>query len=79
MFAAALLFICLSCMCRGVVAFRRWLHEKAGGDVRWAGGASSSDLGPKLSRQQLRSQWHRHTKDCSACKQVLAYAVPVFA
>ena len=46
MVAAALLFSCHSCMCRGVVAFRRWLHEKAGGDVGWAGGASSSDLGP---------------------------------
>ncbi|KAL3144028.1 hypothetical protein ABBQ32_003832 [Trebouxia sp. C0010 RCD-2024] len=56
----------------GVVTFRRWLDEKAGGDVGWAGGASSSDLPPQLTTEQLRSSWERHTKDCSACKQAIA-------
>jgi len=47
-----------------------WLHEKAGGDVGWAKGATSADLPPKLSRDQLLSRWDRHTKDCASCKQV---------
>jgi len=57
-------------VCRAVAAFRVWLHEKAGGDVGWAKGATSADLPPKLSRDQLLSRWDRHTKDCASCKQV---------
>lgn len=57
---------------RAVAAFRVWLHEKAGGDVGWAKGATSAQLPPKLSRDQLLSRWDRHTKDCASCKQAMA-------
>lgn len=57
---------------RAVAAFRVWLHEKAGGDVGWANGATSADLPPKLTREQLLSRWDRHTKDCASCKKAMA-------
>ena len=63
-------------MRRAVAAFRVWLHEKAGGDVGWAKGATSADLPPKLSRDQLLSRWDRHTKDCASCKQVTLSTSP---
>ncbi len=53
-----------------MVAFRRWLQEKAGGDVGWAGGATSQDLPPKLSRKVVLNRWDRHGKDCASCKEV---------
>lgn len=52
------------------MAFRQWLHERAGGDVGWAGGVTSADLPPARSRQQLLSRWDRHTQHCASCKQV---------
>lgn len=52
------------------MAFRQWLNDKAGGDVGWAGGATSADLPQRRTRQQLLSRWDRHTKDCASCKQV---------
>ena len=64
--------------CRAVVAFRIWLHEKAGGDVGWAHGAKSADLPPKRTRDQLISRWDRHTKDCNSCKTV-SLALDTFA
>lgn len=36
----------------------------------WANGATSADLPPKLTREQLLSRWDRHTKDCASCKKV---------
>ena len=60
-------------LCRGVMAFRQWLNNKAGGDVGWAGGATSADLPPPRTCQQLLSRWDRHTKDCASCKQVSSF------
>jgi len=55
---------------RAVLAFRRWLQEKAGGDVGWAGGATSKDLPAKLSRKEVLNRWDRHGKNCADCTQV---------
>lgn len=57
------------------MAFRQWLNDKAGGDVGWVGGATSRDLPPARTRQQLLSRWERHTKDCASCKQVIPRCV----
>ena len=54
-----------------MLAFRRWLQEKAGGDVGWVGGATSRDLPAKLSRKEVLNRWERHGKNCADCTQVL--------
>ena len=59
------------CLCRAVLAFRRWLQEKAGGDVGWVGGATSKDLPAKLSRKEVLNRWERHGKNCADCTQVV--------
>ena len=54
-----------------MLAFRRWLQEKAGGDVGWVGVATSKDLPAKLSRKEVLNRWERHGKNCADCTQVV--------
>ena len=59
---------------RGVVAWRRWLTQKAGGGPEYAGGGAVGDpfrdsLG-KLRRRELLDRHSQHTQHCAACSQV---------
>ncbi|GAQ89914.1 hypothetical protein KFL_005770010 [Klebsormidium nitens] len=56
----------------GVIAFRTWLSEKAGGDVGWGNGATSADAGPQLPRSQLLNRFNRHAKGCHVCLRAMA-------
>lgn len=53
----------------GIVTFRKWLDEFAGGQPEWQGVQVTSFQ--KLTEQQLYDRWHRHTKYCPHCRQSL--------
>jgi phenylpropionate dioxygenase-like ring-hydroxylating dioxygenase large terminal subunit len=50
----------------GIVTFRKWLDEFAGGSPSWQGNVEGSVK--QLNEQQLYSRWHRHTKHCPSCR-----------
>lgn len=49
----------------GIVTFRKWLDEFAGGSPGWAD--SLKDSAKDLNTEQLYDRWHRHTKLCPNC------------
>jgi len=53
----------------GIVTFRKWLDEFAGGKPAWQGVAEAPFQ--ELSDEQLYDIWHRHTKHCPSCRQSL--------
>lgn len=54
----------------GVIAFRTWFSELAGGAVDWAPG-TPTDLGPVLPREEVIDRYHSHTKNCTHCSKAL--------
>jgi phenylpropionate dioxygenase-like ring-hydroxylating dioxygenase large terminal subunit len=50
----------------GIVTFRKWLDEFAGGSPLWQGGVEESSK--DLNDEQLYDRWHRHTKHCPSCR-----------
>lgn len=55
----------------GIVTFRKWLDEFAGGKPEWQG-VKETDF-QELSDEQLYDIWHRHTKHCPDCRQSLIF------
>ncbi|NER30286.1 MAG: Rieske 2Fe-2S domain-containing protein [Symploca sp. SIO1C4] len=53
----------------GIVTFRKWLDEFAGGKPAWQGITEAPFQ--ELSDEQLYDRWHRHTKYCPSCRQSL--------
>lgn len=53
----------------GIVTFRKWLDEFAGGKPEWQGITETPFL--ELNDEQLYDRWHRHTKYCPSCRQSL--------
>jgi phenylpropionate dioxygenase-like ring-hydroxylating dioxygenase large terminal subunit len=53
----------------GIVTFRKWLDEFAGGQPAWQGVTEAPFQ--KLSDEQLYDIWNRHTKQCPNCQQSL--------
>ena len=53
----------------GIVTFRKWLDEFAGGKPEWQGVTETPFQ--ELSDEQLYDRWHRHTKHCPSCRQSL--------
>ncbi|WP_205127651.1 aromatic ring-hydroxylating dioxygenase subunit alpha [Okeania hirsuta] len=53
----------------GIVTFRKWLDEFAGGKPEWQGIKETPFL--ELNDEQLYDRWHRHTKHCPSCRQSL--------
>jgi phenylpropionate dioxygenase-like ring-hydroxylating dioxygenase large terminal subunit len=53
----------------GIVTFRKWLDEFAGGKPVWQGVAEVPFR--ELNDEQLYDIWHRHTKHCPSCRQSL--------
>ncbi|MFM2063297.1 MAG: hypothetical protein RLZZ507_2967 [Cyanobacteriota bacterium] len=53
----------------GVVTFRKWLDEFAGGSPAWSGDIKASFQ--ELDDQQLFDRWNRHTKHCPSCRNSL--------
>lgn len=53
----------------GIVTFRKWLDEFAGGKPVWQGVAEAPFQ--ELNDEQLYDIWHRHTKHCPSCQQSL--------
>jgi phenylpropionate dioxygenase-like ring-hydroxylating dioxygenase large terminal subunit len=55
----------------GIVTFRKWLDEFAGGSPAWEGDIKTSFQ--ELDDQQLFDRWHRHTKHCPSCRNSLLW------
>lgn len=55
----------------GIVTFRRWLDEFAGGDPTWA--ECLEDSAKDLNSEQLYERWHRHTKLCPNCRRSVLF------
>ncbi len=54
-----------------VIAFRKWLELKAGGEMGWAEGCNP-DLPPaERDKQQLFDIWTTHTQHCQVCQKAL--------
>lgn len=53
----------------GIVTFRKWLDEFAGGKPAWQEVAEAPFQ--ELNDEQLYDIWHRHTKHCPSCRQSL--------
>ncbi len=53
----------------GIVTFRKWLDEFAGGKPEWQGITETAFQ--QLNDEQLYDRWHRHTKYCPSCRQSL--------
>ncbi|MDJ0569668.1 MAG: Rieske 2Fe-2S domain-containing protein [Pleurocapsa sp. MO_192.B19] len=51
----------------GIVTFRQWLDEFAGGQPEWQGVTEAPFQ--ELNNEQLYDRWHRHTKHCPSCRQ----------
>ena len=51
----------------GIVTFRKWLDEFAGGKPEWQGVREAPFQ--ELNDEQLYERWHRHTKHCPSCRQ----------
>lgn len=50
----------------GIITFRKWLDEFAGGHPAWQVGVEKSLT--QLNEEQLYDRWHRHTKHCPSCR-----------
>jgi phenylpropionate dioxygenase-like ring-hydroxylating dioxygenase large terminal subunit len=55
----------------GIVNFRKWLDEFAGGSPAWEGEIKASFQ--ELDDHQLLERWHRHTKHCPTCRNYLLF------
>lgn len=55
----------------GVVTFRKWLDEFAGGSPAWQG--FGEEKFQELHDEQLYDRWHRHTKYCPACRNSVSF------
>ncbi|MEH2405914.1 hypothetical protein [Nostoc sp.] len=53
----------------GIITFRKWLDEFAGGSPSWQGCVEGSFK--QLNDEQLYDRWHRHTKHCPSCRNSL--------
>ncbi|AFY58075.1 ring-hydroxylating dioxygenase, large terminal subunit [Rivularia sp. PCC 7116] len=55
----------------GIVTFRKWLDEFAGGKPEWQ--QVKETPFQELSDEKLYDIWHRHTKHCPSCRQSLVF------
>lgn len=53
----------------GIVTFRKWLDECAGGQPEWQG--LTEVPFQELSAQEIYDRWHKHTKFCPDCRKSL--------
>jgi phenylpropionate dioxygenase-like ring-hydroxylating dioxygenase large terminal subunit len=53
----------------GIVTFRKWLDEFAGGQPEWQGVKAVPFQ--ELTDEQLYDRWHKHTKHCPSCRRSL--------
>ncbi|MEH2367682.1 aromatic ring-hydroxylating dioxygenase subunit alpha [Nostoc sp.] len=55
----------------GIITFRKWLDEFAGGSPSWQGCVEGSIK--QLNDEQLYDRWHRHTKHCPSCRNSVVF------
>ncbi|MDZ8069187.1 MAG: Rieske 2Fe-2S domain-containing protein [Nostoc sp. DedQUE08] len=55
----------------GIITFRKWLDEFAGGSPSWQGCQEGSIK--QLNDEQLYDRWHRHTKHCPSCRNSVVF------
>ncbi len=55
----------------GIVTFRQWLDNFAGGKPDWKNGEEKPYQ--SLTDEQLYDRWHRHTKYCPSCRATVDF------
>jgi len=74
-------------LCPGIIKFRTWYHDCAGGDIPWptaatiASGSNAQQqqqqqrvsLGPAKSREVVMDRLNQHTLQCKACSAALKW------
>ena len=55
----------------GIITFRKWLDEFAGGSPSWSGCVEENVK--ELNDEQLYDRWHRHTKHCPSCRNSVIF------
>ena len=55
----------------GIITFRKWLDQFAGGTPSWQG--ERKEAAKELSEEQLYDRWHRHTKYCPSCRSTVDF------
>lgn len=55
----------------GIVTFRRWLDQFAGGGPSSSGCVEESVK--EVNDEQLYDRWHRHTKHCPSCRNSVSF------
>mmetsp|Transcript_22198 Transcript_22198/g.28788 ORF Transcript_22198/g.28788 Transcript_22198/m.28788 type:complete len:560 (-) Transcript_22198:129-1808(-) len=56
---------------RQITKFRKWVHEKASGGVKWGAASLVNGLPKRLPPSQLFDTYEAHTKNCEICQQSL--------
>lgn len=56
---------------KGIVTFRKWLDEFAGGKPSWQNGVENKIQ--QVNDEQLYDRWHRHTKYCPSCRNSVSF------
>ncbi len=59
----------------GIVTFRQWLDNFAGGKPDWKNGEEKAYQ--SLTDEQLYDRWHRHTKYCPSCRATVDFLAKV--
>ena len=54
-----------------VIAFRKWLENRAGGGIPWAAGCNPDLPEAERDKQKLFDVWTTHTQHCSVCRDAL--------
>jgi len=54
-----------------VIAFRRWLEDRAGGNIPWTPGCNPELPPAERDKQKLFDVWTTHTQHCMVCQNAL--------
>ncbi|WIA39874.1 hypothetical protein OEZ86_013318 [Tetradesmus obliquus] len=57
----------------GIIKFRSWYHDCAGGSVPWPGALASQGLGPVLPRAVVMDRFSQHTQHCKSCSAAVKW------
>ncbi|KAF6258852.1 hypothetical protein COO60DRAFT_1074951 [Scenedesmus sp. NREL 46B-D3] len=57
----------------GIIKFRSWYHDCAGGSIPWPGSLAQQPLGPVKPRQVVMDRFAQHTAHCKSCSAAVKW------
>eukprot|EP00878_Enallax_costatus_P027858 GHUV01030035.1.p1 GENE.GHUV01030035.1~~GHUV01030035.1.p1 ORF type:complete len:150 (-),score=49.90 GHUV01030035.1:124-573(-) len=55
----------------GIIKFRQWYTDCAGGDIPWPGAMQHQGLGPTKPREVAMDRYHQHVVHCKSCQAAI--------